>query len=150
MQIETKLRLRRRSSSCAWPWPLGIAFGGCFDGACFSFRVLGFFLFRIEQSFGARLGGFGFGFCVFRVFTADGDVFTAADALGFGFAARDDDGDRDFDVRMQRQRHLVLADRLDRRIELDGVRLMALPSVEIKVAMSRVDTEPNNWPVSDA
>src|SRR5262249_25878778 len=47
------------------------------------------------------------------------DILASRDALGFVGTTRDGDSDRNLNFRMERQRHFVLANRLDRRIEHD-------------------------------
>src|SRR6516162_3650297 len=65
---------------------------------------------------GLRRGGGG-GFLTFLA--GNGDVLAASEPLGLVGVARDGDADRHFDLGMQRNRHLVQADRLDRRVERD-------------------------------
>ena len=72
--------------------------------------VLGF---RIEELAGGR-DRFGGGVLIFL---AGRDVLAALDTLGFISAARDRHGDAGLDFGMDRNRHLLLADRLDRRIQ---------------------------------
>ncbi len=50
---------------------------------------------------------------------ADGDILAARDAVGFILVTRDIDRDRHLDLRMQRDRHLVSADHLDRSVQVD-------------------------------
>src|SRR5262245_13806137 len=49
----------------------------------------------------------------------NGDVLAASEPLSLVGIARDGDVDRHFDLGMQRNRHLVQSDRLDRRVERD-------------------------------
>src|SRR6516164_8198894 len=64
---------------------------------------------------GLRRGGGGF----LTFLAGNGDVLAASEPLGLVGVARDGDADRHFDLGMQRNRHLVQADRLDRRVERD-------------------------------
>ena len=54
-----------------------------------------------------------------RVIGVIGVILAAGNACGFLFIARDDDGNGAFDFGVQRDRHFVLTDRLDRCIERD-------------------------------
>src|SRR5262249_56734150 len=47
------------------------------------------------------------------------DILASPDALGFVGTPRDGDANRNLNLRMERQRHFILAYRLDRRIEHD-------------------------------
>ncbi len=69
--------------------------------------------FRVEHGLccGCRCGCFLLGFS-----SSDANVFAARNALRFIGAAGDGYRDCDLDLRMERQRDLVLADCLDRRI----------------------------------
>src|SRR6185295_15429223 len=67
--------------------------------------------FRLEERFGGglrRLGG------LLGLVTRNGDVLAARDPLRLVGAARDDDRNGHLDFGVQRYRHLVLPDRLDR------------------------------------
>src|SRR6516164_6337381 len=68
----------------------------------------------LEEGLRRRRGG---GFLTFLA--GNGDVLAASEPLGLVGVARDGDADRHFDLGMQRNRHLVQADRLDRRVERD-------------------------------
>ena len=72
--------------------------------------------FRIEHCF---RGGSSSGRILFSLRPPHCHIFATRNALRFVSAARDRDGDGNFDFRVKRQRHLVLPDRLDRRIEHD-------------------------------
>ena len=71
--------------------------------------------FRIEElaSGGKRLGG------GVLILLARRDVLAALDAVGFVGAARDRHGDARLDLGMHGDGHLLLPDRLDRRVEPD-------------------------------
>ena len=78
-------------------------------------------------------------------------VLAARLALGLVGIARDVDRDRHLDFRMQRDRHRVQADRLDRRCSAIWLRVDREAAVgRAASAMSRAETEPNSWPISDA
>ena len=95
------------------PSCLFLAFGFLF--AAVDVVMLGAFL---EEGF--RIGG-GLRLFFLGGSAADGDVLATRDARGFVFVARDIDRDHDFDLGMQRDRHLVAADHLDRGMEVDLV-----------------------------
>ena len=74
-------------------------------------------------------------FLSFGRFAAHGDVFTALEARDFVGVARDVQVDVDLDFRMQRDRHDMAANRLDRRMQRD----LAAADGEARGAQQRGD-----------
>ena len=72
--------------------------------------------FRVEHGFRGRSSS---GRILFSLRSPHCHIFATRNALRFVSAARDRDGDGNFDFRVKRQWHLVLPDRLDRCIEHD-------------------------------
>jgi len=72
--------------------------------------------FRVEHGFCCCSGSGRF---LFSLRTPHGHIFATRNTLRFVSAARDRDGDGNLDFGVKRQRHLVLSDRLDWRIEHD-------------------------------
>jgi hypothetical protein len=102
--------------------------------------------FRIEEFSrgGQRLGG------GILVFLPGGDVLAAVDALGLIGAACNGDADATSTSGCTAMAILCLPMLLIGASSITWLRLMATPSLSNDAIISRIDTDPNNCPDSDA
>src|SRR5262249_40075471 len=96
------------------------------------FRLFGAFFRWVRRFAGSRFkerfGGNDRGFLLGRV-TSLRYIPAARDAPCFVFVARDDKTDRNFHLGVERDRYLMLADRLDRRVHRNLIAVKAKPGI---------------------